>query len=43
MEITTIKVKKTTVEKLKNFGRKGETYDDVIVRLLEIAQKQQNS
>jgi len=30
---TTIKVRKTTLERLKDIGRKGETYDDIIQRL----------
>ncbi len=34
-EKTTILVKKKTREQLKGLGRKGETYDDIIVRLME--------
>lgn len=33
--MTTIQIAKVTVEKLKNIGKKGETYDDVINRLLD--------
>ena len=31
---TTIQVKKDTREKLKRFGHKGESYDDIIERLM---------
>ena len=31
---TTIQVKKDTREKLKRFGHKGESYDDIIDRLM---------
>ena len=34
-EITTIKLKKTTLEKLKKLGSMGETYDDVVNVILE--------
>jgi len=30
---TTIQIKKSTREKLKRFGHKGETYDQIIERL----------
>ena len=33
--MTTIRVSKETQEMLKNIGKKGETYDDVIRRLIE--------
>ena len=36
-EWTTIRVRKETVSMLKELGRKGETYDDVIQRLIERA------
>jgi len=36
---TSIRVKKRTVERLKQAGRKGETYDDIIRRLLEKASR----
>jgi len=32
---TSIRLRKETVEMLKERGRKGESYDDVIKRLLE--------
>jgi predicted CopG family antitoxin len=35
METTVIKVKKETREMLKSLGRKGESYDDIIRRLIE--------
>lgn len=34
-DITTIQITKETREKLKKIGRKGETYNDIILRLLE--------
>ncbi len=34
-EITTIKLKKITVEKLKKLGEMGESYEDVILRLIK--------
>ena len=33
--LTSIRVQKETVELLKERGRKGESYDDIIKRLLE--------
>lgn len=33
--LTTIQVKTETKEKLKEIGKKGESYDDVINRILE--------
>lgn len=35
MSETTIAVKKKTRERLKKIGRKGETYDDIINRLID--------
>ena len=32
---TTIQVKNETREKLKRFGHKGESYDDIIERLMD--------
>ncbi len=32
---TTIQIKKETREKLKLYGHKGESYDDIIDRLME--------
>jgi len=34
-ELTRIPIKISTREKLKRLGRKGETYDDIINRLME--------
>jgi len=36
---TTIQVSKETRERLKNIGSKGQTYDEIIEKLLEIGQK----
>jgi hypothetical protein len=35
--ITTIPVSRVTRDKLKSLGLKGETYDEIIARLMEIA------
>jgi len=35
---TTIPVEKETRERLRSFGRKGETYDQVLRRLMTIAE-----
>ena len=32
---TTISLKKETVDKLKMLGRKGDTYDDIVNRLID--------
>ena len=37
--VTTIQISKETREMLKEFGRMGETYDDVIRRLIRIAKE----
>ncbi|UCE95765.1 MAG: hypothetical protein JSV51_08670 [Candidatus Bathyarchaeota archaeon] len=34
-ELTSIKIRKDTRDALKNVGKKGETYDDIINRLLD--------
>jgi predicted CopG family antitoxin len=39
MEQTTIQISKETREKLKKVGRKGQTYDEIIEKLLEISKK----
>ena len=36
-EVTTIQIAKETREELQRFGRKGETYNQVIHNLMEIA------
>jgi len=35
-ELTTIQISKETREMLKELGKKGETYDDIIRRLIEL-------
>ncbi|MEM3563496.1 MAG: hypothetical protein QXR19_09720 [Candidatus Jordarchaeaceae archaeon] len=37
-DLTTIQLSKTVRERLKKLGKKGETYDDIIKRLIEIAE-----
>ena len=37
-EITSIKVSKELRDRLKALGRKGETYEDILRRLLEEAE-----
>jgi len=39
MEITTIAVKKEIRDKISEFGMKGETFSDVLERLLKSAQQ----
>jgi predicted DNA-binding protein len=34
-ELTSIKLRRETREKLKNLGRKGESYDQIINKLIE--------
>jgi len=36
---TTIQLKKVTRAKLKYFGHKGESYDDIIVRLMDYCEE----
>jgi len=38
-EVTTIQVHKNTRDLLKNYGHKGETYDELINRLIKTARK----
>ena len=38
-ETTTIPLNKSTRDLLKKFGKKGETYDEVLRRLIEIAEQ----
>lgn len=35
MKFTSIRVTKETLERLKNLGKKEETYDEIINRLIE--------
>lgn len=37
-ELTTIQLSKAVREQLKKLGRKGETYDDIIRRLIKVAE-----
>ena len=37
--VTTIQLNKDTREELRELGRKGETYDELIHRLIEMARK----
>ena len=39
MQQTTIQISKETREKLKKVGRKGQTYDEIIEKLLDISKK----
>jgi hypothetical protein len=41
MEITTIQLSKETKKKISSFGVKGESYDDIINRIYNIAVKDQ--
>jgi len=38
---TTIQLSKETKEKIQSFGLKGETYEDIVRKLYDIAIKQQ--
>jgi len=38
MGITTIPVAKETRERLRSFGKKGETYDQILRRLMSLAE-----
>ncbi len=37
MALTTIQIDKQTREKLKQFGAKDETYDEIVNKLIEVA------
>jgi predicted CopG family antitoxin len=37
--ITTIQIRKETREELRDFGKKNETYDEVIHKLMEVAKR----
>ena len=41
MELTTIAISNEIKERLKEFGTKGETYSQIMERILEIAKKGQ--
>ena len=38
-DLITIQISKTTRDQLRHLGRKGETYDQVLCRLIEMARK----
>lgn len=38
-ERTTLPVRKTTRNRLRTYGRKGESYDEILRRLMEIAEE----
>jgi len=38
-DVTTVRISTELRDKLKKLGAKGETYEDVIQRLVEIAEK----
>jgi len=38
---TTIELSKETRDRLKKLGKKGETYDEIIRRLLELAKERE--
>ncbi len=38
-ETTTVPIRKDTRDRLKTIGQKGETYDEIIVKLIEIAEQ----
>ena len=38
-ELTTIQIRKMTRDQLRQLGRKGETYDQVLARLIEMARR----
>ena len=37
--VTTIQINKATRDQLRQLGRKGETYDQVVLRLIEMAKR----
>ncbi|MDD5148665.1 MAG: hypothetical protein PHH08_04345 [Candidatus ainarchaeum sp.] len=39
---TTIELKKSTRDKLVEMGRKNQSYDDLILELIEVRQKKSN-
>jgi hypothetical protein len=38
MTVTTIPLEKETRERLRSFGKKGETYDQILKRLMSLAE-----
>lgn len=43
LAFTTIRIELETREKLQELGKKGETYNEIIKRLVEMAQAQRKS
>ena len=41
MDITTIQLSKETKDKISSFGMKGESYDDILKRIYNLAVKEQ--
>lgn len=41
METTTIAIKKEVKERMMEFGNKGETYSEIVARLIKSAQERQ--
>ena len=39
--VTTIKLKESTKTKLSGFGKKGETYDEILNKLVEIIEEKE--
>ncbi len=35
MDLTSLKIEKKTLQRLKEIGKKSETYDDIVNRLIE--------
>lgn len=40
-DMTTIPLRKGTRDLLKEIGKKSETYDDIILRLIKLSEKQE--
>lgn len=40
-EICVIRLKRKTRERLREFGKKGDTYDDIVTKLMDEAEKRQ--
>ena len=38
-DLTTLPVRKPTRDRLRSFGTKGESYDEILQRLMEIAEE----
>ncbi len=38
-DVTTIQIKTSTREELRQLGKKGETYDQLVLRLIELAKR----